>query len=167
MCKHSNLTAVFSINPKTGEPFKTCDRCREVSSASKRRNYHKEQEVLGVTPRNPIEVSDEVKEIRRLLYAANRKNPDMIIRKKINQYKRNDRAHKREFEDSEFVTKDWIMERYNEQDGQCLNCNTEIKLHSFTANAFNQLSIHRVDGAAAHTMDNCQLLCWGCNHEIG
>lgn len=76
------------------------------------------------------------------------------FQQKIENYKKQDREKGRQYEDEQYVDKEWIIKSLEIQDRKCYHCEVDI-LHNWTVDRkYNELP---------HTKDNGVLACLNCN----
>ena len=87
------------------------------------------------------------------------------IERRIESHKSEDKKKNRilegDFAREDYVTVEWVLERFNSTNFLCPHCNSNYSLtHSIGMKDF---SIDRIDDNFAHTIKNCVVGCRGCN----
>ena len=78
----------------------------------------------------------------------------------IYNYKEQDKAKNREFNNNEFVDKKWLLNQLNKQKSMCGFCYKNMELNS---EGDDKVTIDRKNNELAHLKINCILSCWLCN----
>ena len=140
-CKGNN----FSINPETGELYKTCDKCRKYG-----KQYNQEH-----------------KEQKRLYRQKN------ISKRLLHDTRRSDEKNNRENNLTLNYINDLINECksngnrcFYETTGEC-KTNQELDWNIARGRNIpsNRASIERLDNDIGHVIGNCVFSCWHCNHR--
>jgi hypothetical protein len=86
----------------------------------------------------------------------------MFSKHMIESYKQQDIKSGRTWDDKEYISSDWIINKYYECDSCCL-CYQPLEFNM--ENKYNDynLSVDRINNSKAHTKSNCQLMCLHCN----
>jgi hypothetical protein len=132
----------FGMNRK-GEPFKTCDRCRE----GKRR--------VGHTSRSR-KTKQQYRQAKWWI--------QLIGRSKASDERKG--IHIAE----DYVDKEHLIYQREDQDNKCFYCHKTMVSSNpcdddYQPMANNRLSIERMDNTLPHVKENIVLACWGCNWQ--
>ena len=85
---------------------------------------------------------------------------------KIDGYKHQDFKKNRKWNDDEYITIDWIEERFTTMGTKCKYCSKHIQLYvDESACVHSDLTVDRIDNSKAHIKSNCQLCCLHCNNS--
>jgi hypothetical protein len=85
------------------------------------------------------------------------KNEAFKIANKINLYKFQDKKAGRKYEESEYITIDWMKFKLNECKSICRCCKKMID---------DDYSVNRIDNHLAHVKNNCEIICVNCNKTL-
>ena len=75
--------------------------------------------------------------------------------------KQHDTDKGRTWEETDYVTATFLLDKLKEQEGVCFYCGCEMQ--TMNRQADDGLTIERLDNNIAHTKDNCVLACFECN----
>ena len=75
--------------------------------------------------------------------------------------KKSDANKNRPWVESDYVTAEFLLKKYEEQEGACIWCGIEMQMRNRQLD--DGLTIERIDNSLAHTKDNCVLACFSCN----
>lgn len=90
---------------------------------------------------------------------------DILIKDKIRTNKIADNKYKRAFDETDYITIDFIKGLLTGCDNKCRICSKVLKLTEFEQYDPDQFSIDRIDSQYAHIQTNCQITCLQCNRE--
>ena len=79
----------------------------------------------------------------------------------VKHSKESDTEKGRPWNEEEYVTAGFLLEKFQEQEGACFYCGCEMQIQDRMAD--DGLTIERLDNSIAHTRDNCVLACFECN----
>lgn len=85
------------------------------------------------------------------------------IEKKIRGYKQQDFYAGREFEEEDYITRDWVVEKLFDYGLVCPMCN--ITMGWDDSNISTSFVVDRVHNSLAHIASNCQIICHNCNSK--
>jgi len=82
---------------------------------------------------------------------------------KVAGYKEQDKAKNRVFKDDEFVTSEWIKNKFDKCK-TCQGCKKTMELYiDDNSNVKSNITVDRLDNKLAHIKGNIRLLCYQCN----
>ena len=84
------------------------------------------------------------------------------INKKISGYKQQD-VKKNRYEESEFITFDYVIGLMKHSQLMCRYCSCELYILYDNVRDKKQWTIDRIDNSIGHNMGNVHLSCLGCN----
>jgi len=79
----------------------------------------------------------------------------------VSNSKKSDENKNRTWDKSEYVTAEFLLNQYKQQEGACFWCGVELQMRNRQLD--DGLTIERLDNELAHTRDNCVLACFRCN----
>ncbi|MDR3570677.1 MAG: AAA family ATPase [Candidatus Pacebacteria bacterium] len=84
------------------------------------------------------------------------------IRKRIASHKIEDEKKGRDYEEEDYVSVDWAMNRFYSSNMTYPHCNT---IYNLTTSNMSTFSIDRINDSFAHTKSNCVISCRFCNNS--
>ena len=86
----------------------------------------------------------------------------VVLGSKVQRYQEQDISAKRNWEDGEYITPDWIKKQFRRQRFRCAQCQAPMNIVPVEGDMLN-MTVDRKDNSLAHTRGNCCLLCFNCN----
>ena len=83
------------------------------------------------------------------------------IKSKLHRHKKEDTARGRDFD----LTYNYVIDLLRQQDNECAQCDTEVKLSWTDAYDPGQFSINRINNKYGHIEGNVEICCLQCNRE--
>ena len=83
------------------------------------------------------------------------------IKKRIDSHKTVDVKANRPFTEEEYITTDWVLNKFNTTNFTCPHCQMNYGLTNSTS--MKDFSVDRIDNHFAHTKSNCVVSCRSCN----
>lgn len=105
---------------------------------------------------------DKINEIRKLSGEFETDKFLSCIKKLVSTYKHNDNRRKFDVNIENYISPEYILQLYKENNGKCVSCDKEIKCSTGDKSP-NQISIDRIDNNGFHTKDNIRITCLFCN----
>ena len=84
----------------------------------------------------------------------------LYVKKKVGQYKQQDSRAKREIDQNNYITEQWLNDNLC---NVCIHCNTTFDVSFKECKVFCNLTADRVDNERGHEFDNIVPCCTGCN----
>ena len=130
-------------------------------SAQQMRELRKKRKDQGLCPECGGQRETKLlmcKKCRDAKSATSRKHWDRMI---VTNSKQHDKERGRMFQESEYITREFLKECRRKQNNLCGMCGTTMQ----TANrqASDGLTVQRLDNSIAHVKTNCILACYHCN----
>lgn len=116
--------------------------------------YYETPVQLSLLERNPEELSEEDKNIKKIITQQ--------INKKISSYKQQD-IMKKKYNAEYFLKYDSVINKMIECNLKCRYCTREMSILYDISREMTQWSVDRVDNDIGHTNDNFHLACLECN----
>lgn len=82
------------------------------------------------------------------------------LNRKVQAYKEQDRAGKREIDNDNYIDAEWLHDRLN---SCCGCCGIDFDVGISEGNIYSNLSAQRLDCNQCHTKANCVAYCVKCN----
>jgi len=86
---------------------------------------------------------------------------------KINNYKNQDKKAKREIDDKNYITEQWIAENLEKCEFKCLYCKKYLNIEIDYDTVKTDITVDRIHNNLAHTKNNCVISCLNCNLRKG
>jgi hypothetical protein len=83
------------------------------------------------------------------------------ITRRIDSHKSVDLKANRPFTEEEYITVDWVLNKFNSTNFTCPHCRANYGLTNGTS--MKDFSVDRIDNSFAHTQANCVIGCRSCN----
>ena len=97
----------------------------------------------------------------------------LYFKDKINGYKHQDKIKNRLYNEKDYITEKWLMNKFDEPDSTiCKCCGRQMYLYidnnedSFD-NVKSNITVDRINSLLPHIKSNCQILCSSCNSSKG
>jgi hypothetical protein len=87
-------------------------------------------------------------------------NVDTICEAMIAGYIYQDKKAKRDMSTNNYITTEWIKEKYKECHGTCSVCKNHM---SYEKSSVYKTTVDRINNDICHTKSNCHLMCKHCN----
>ena len=161
---------------KNDKVMKTCNGCREYRENNKCKNTEYQQKWYTDNKDKRLEqikkyyTENRDKKLEQCKkYQSDKKieNPLKVkFQQMIRNSRTNDKKYNRPYNEEDYITYEFLMSLYEEQQGKCFyeNCNCEMTLDfNKSCRTPTQISIQRLDNETAHIKSNCVLSCFFCN----
>lgn len=82
----------------------------------------------------------------------------------VNASRRSDKVHQRSYNDDDFISREFLQDTLDEQDGKCYYCGSQM-LYGLGVSRRHHLglTVQRINNTIAHVKSNCVLVCFMCN----
>jgi hypothetical protein len=101
----------------------------------------------------------EIEELTKL-ESSKRKQ---YIENKVRGYITQDAKADREYEKNDYVTPEWIKDKYNDQGKECCHCRCYLEMELINGEVRSNITVDRINNKLAHVKSNCKLSCASCN----
>ena len=158
-CRVCKKTLQGSLFVRRGRSWGSCSSCSE-----QKRKYN----CAHATDYKKWYAKNKVSHMANV-NAYKKKNPEKVkywhnknwSRIAVMNSKVSDKKHCREWTDAEYVTAQFLLNQFDEQEGACYWCGTEMQTQNRRQD--NGLTIERLNNRFPHTRENCRLACFKCN----
>ena len=151
-CNTCNSQCEDSLFCRRGKIWNKCTPCSDVY----RKWYLANKETHNANTRLWFENNPERK--KELSKAWQQNNWHKVM---VKHSKQADTEKGRPWNEEEYVTAGFLLEKLKEQEGVCFWCGCQMQYLNRTAD--DGLTIERLDNNIAHTRANCVLACFECN----
>lgn len=141
------------------EKYKQTEKYKEKLRVASRKWYHANKE-----KRIPV-IKKYIVEHKEKIKAWQKSGVKTIIKSKINAHRHSDEKYKRQYNEDDYITLDFIMDLIEKSQKKCTICDIDLKYTQYDTHDRAQFSIDRLDNAKAHTKDNVRIICAGCNYK--
>ena len=97
------------------------------------------------------------------LERINQDDEEKVIKKKIQDYKQQDKQKGRPINEDEYVKVDDVKKLLFKQENKCYVCNDVVYINDYTSKCCYQMTLDRIDESLPHTKTNLCVCCKFCN----